>query len=81
MTRKKCSTKWINKQVVMEARDHGQAYWGELTEAKTQRGTMNKAFLAEVRCNGLKVDIRRQSGYPPELHLVRAKGKKIPYPY
>ena len=80
-TRKPCPHKWINKQTVQEVRDHGEAYWGPLTDAKTQKGTMNKAFLAEASCRGLKIDVHRQSGYEPELHLVPIKGRRVPYPW
>ncbi len=86
--KKKCKNYWINKQVLMDVRDRrlyvrGRrgAYWGELKDAKTQKGTMNKAFLAEMRCHGVKAVVRRKSGYPPELYLVPIKGRKVKYPF
>jgi len=80
-TKKKCSNKWVSRRTLLEVRNTGEAYYSELTEVKTQKGTVNKSFQAELRCHGLKMDVRRQSGYTPELYLMPIKGRRISYPY
>jgi len=79
--RKTCPNRWVNKEVVREVRNHGEAYWGLLTDAKTKKATMNRAFLRELRCHGLKTDVRRQSGYKPEIYLKPIKNRKVRHPY
>lgn len=79
--KKACRNRWVDKNTILEVRNTGSAYWGNLTDAKTQKGTMNKSFQAEVRCHGLKLDVRRQSGYPPEIHLLPIKGRRVRYPF
>jgi len=80
--KKKCGTRFILEQQVMEVHDTGETDWGPLHEAKTTRGTIRKDFQTEARCRGLKLDVRRRQGQEPEVYLVPLKrGKRIPYPF
>lgn len=80
-TKRRCTTNWINEQTLMEAYDHGEAYYGTRKDVVTTKGTVRKAIVNEARCHGLKLDMRRMSGYPTEVYLVpRVRGSKIPYP-
>lgn len=78
--KKKCGTRWILEQQLMEVYDSGEAHWGPLSEARTTRGTIQKALQSEARCHGLKLDVRHRPGWEPEVYLVPLRGKRIAYP-
>ncbi len=79
--KKRCTTKWINEQTLMEAYTSGEAYYGERADVATSKGTIRKAIQKEAACHGLKLDLRHRGGYATEVYLVpRVRGSKIPYP-